>query len=235
MSVALKLYQIDLKTELCADLYPILSAEERSLAEKFQRESLKKQYLTVRVGLRQILAAYLGQSAANLKIVKTEYGKPYLLNYPEIQFNISHSGDTLLLAISTIGAVGIDIEQPKPQLRDFSALVKKCFAASEIIYWHTLADDKKVAEFYRFWTRKEAFVKAVGRGLAIGVQHCEIAATMPPRFVSLPPEYGAVTDWQLFDLNLKTELYGAIVLENAQLPAHFSLPEIISFSINQAY
>jgi 4'-phosphopantetheinyl transferase len=160
--MSLKLYKIDLQTKITADLFHILSPEEQSFAQTIRNETLKKQHIIVRVGLRQILAAYLNRACDKITIVKTEYGKPYLIDYPDIQFNISHSSDTLLVAISRIGAVGVDIEQVKPHRRDFSGLVAKCFAQSEQNYWHSLPDNEKSSEFYRFWTRKEAFVKAVG-------------------------------------------------------------------------
>lgn len=234
MSSELKLYEIDLQTENAPDLFAILSPEERDFAANIRNETLQKQHLKVRAGVRQILAAYLEQAATTVNIAKTVHGKPYLADYPDIHFNISHSAEILLVAISQVGAVGVDIEQAKPQRRDFSGLVAKCFAKSEQDYWQQLSETEKVAEFYRFWTRKEAFVKAVGRGLAMGLEQCVIASGRPPYFISLPENYGLPTDWRLFDLPLKAGLYGALVLENRKIPTDFVLPEIILFEINQA-
>jgi 4'-phosphopantetheinyl transferase len=73
-------------------------------------------------------------------------------------------------------------------------------------------------------------VKAVGRGLAVGLQHCVIAPGTPPYFISLPKNYGKPSDWRLFDLNLKADLYGALVIEN-KIPSSFVLPEITPFDI----
>jgi 4'-phosphopantetheinyl transferase len=234
MSAELKLYEIDLQTEISADLYFILSSEERSFLQRIRNETLQKQHIKVRAGVRLILAAYLKQSCDKINIAKTVHGKPYLPDYPEIQFNISHSGNLLLVAISPIGSVGIDIEQLKPRLRDFSGLVAKCFAPSEITYWNALPESEKAAEFYQFWTRKEAFVKAVGRGLAIGLEQCVIVSGKQPYFLSIPENYGFSSDWRLFDLTLTADLYGAIVLENSKIPTNFVLPEIMPFQINQA-
>lgn len=229
MREKLKLYEVDLQTEITPDLSRILSAEEWSLAEKIRNEGLKKRHIAVRIAVRQILAAYLNQASEKINIAKTVYGKPYLVDFPEIEFNISHSADTLLIAISQIGAVGVDIEQVKPQQRDFSALVAKCFAEPEIAYWNALADSRKVFEFYRFWTRKEAFAKAVGRGLAMGLQECVIAPETPAYFLSIPEAYGQPSDWRLFDLPLKMGLYGAVVLRSGKISSGFVLPEIILF------
>lgn len=234
MRAELQLYEIDLQSEISPDLCSILSPEEQKFAQTIRNETLKKQHIIVRVGLRQILATFLNQAADKINIAKTVHGKPYLLDYPNIQFNISHSGDFLLVAISQIGAVGVDIEQAKPQRRDFSGLVTKCFAESEQNYWQALPECEKTDEFYRFWTRKEAFVKAVGRGLAMGLQDCVIAAGIQPYFLRIPENYGLPSDWRLFDLSLKPDLYGALVVDNCKIPTAFVLPEIIPFDINQA-
>ena len=175
------------------------------------------------------MSNYLNQSSDKINIAKTAQGKPYLPDYPQIHFNISHSGGILLAAISAIGAVGVDIEQAKPQRRDFPGLVTKCFAKSEQNYWNALPETEKTAEFYRFWTRKEAFVKAVGRGLAMGLREFAIVSGASPYFLFLPETYGLTSDWRIFDLSLTTDLYGALVIKNAQT---FTLPDITLFDIN---
>lgn len=231
MGNKLELYKIGLQTEIAADLCHILSPKEQNFAQTIRNESLKKQHLTVRIALRRILASYLKQAATKINLSKTVHGKPYLADYPEIQFNISHSADVLLVAISQVGAVGVDIEQAKFQRRDFSGLVGKCFSQSEIEYWNALPEMEKAAEFYRFWTRKEAFVKAVGRGLAIGLQHCVIDPGKQPYFISLPENYGKPSEWRLFDLPLKEGLYGALVVESSKIPPDFAIPKIIPFTL----
>jgi 4'-phosphopantetheinyl transferase len=226
MSIELTLYKIDLQTDLSTDGDKVLSPEEQRFAQTICNQTLKKQHITIRVRLRQILAAYLNQPKDKINIAKTSYGKPYLVDYPEIYFNISHSAKTLVVAISQIGAVGIDIEQAKKQRTDFSGLVAKCFANSEREYWHNLPEGEKTAEFYRFWTRKEAFVKAVGRGLAMGLQECEIVSGKEPYFLRIPKVYGKNSDWRLFDLFLEYDLYGALVIESKKITTDFVLPEI---------
>jgi 4'-phosphopantetheinyl transferase len=210
----LKLFQVDLSQSVTAELINLLSFEERRFAETMQNPALKSQHLKVRIAVRQILAVYLNQSAAKIRILKTAYGKPYLANYPDCQFNISHSGNTLLVAVGNVIALGIDIEQAKPHRRDFTGLVKKCFAEPEQTFWIQLPDCEKSAQFYRFWTRKEAFVKAVGRGVALGLQSCVIGGNEKPYFVSIPKDCGQATDWQLFDLTLaQPDLYSALAVK----------------------
>jgi 4'-phosphopantetheinyl transferase len=224
--MCVKLYLCRLEGELAEQDYAFLSSDERDYAQTLRYEQVKRRYLRVRVWVRQVFAAYLQQPADKILLAKNAYGKPYLVDYPSVQFNISHSGEHLLIAISSIGAIGVDIEQPRILHTPLTDLVEKCFSNQEISYWQNLPVAEQLAEFYRFWTRKEAFVKAVGRGIALGLPECVIAVDNPPALVSIPPECGSVNDWRLFDLPLPADLCGALVIENRQLPAGFTLPNI---------
>ncbi len=224
--MCVKLYLRRLEGELAEQDYALLSRDERDYAQTLRYAPVKHRYLQVRFCVRQVLAAYLHQPADKIRLAKNVYGKPYLVDYPSVQFNISHSGGHLFIAISTIGTIGVDIQQPRLLHTPLSALVKKCFANQEISYWQNFPVAEQLAEFYRFWTRKEAFVKAVGRGIALGLSECVIAPANPPYWVSIPPECGYAKDWQLFDLLLPEDLYGALVIDNRQLPAGFRLPNI---------
>jgi 4'-phosphopantetheinyl transferase len=132
--------------------------------------------------LQQVLARYI--SAHDLIIERGEFGKPYLRDFPEWQFNVSHSSEKLLIAVSNT-PVGIDIERIKPR-KSFAGLVKKYFALSEQNYWFALPENEKLTAFYDFWTRKEAVVKGIGRGIALGLNRCEIDVNQPNNFLNLP-------------------------------------------------
>ena len=111
--------------------------------------------------LRQVLARYIPEN--DLQIERGEFGKPYLRDFPQWQFNVSHSGEKLLIAVSNL-PVGIDVELIKSR-KLFAGLVRKCFAPSEQNYWFDLPENEKLTVFYDFWTRKEAVVKGIGRGI----------------------------------------------------------------------
>lgn len=133
--------------------------------------------------LRQVLAHYLPEK--NLRIERGEFGKPFLPDFPQWQFNVSHSGEKLLIAVSFEMLVGIDIEKIKPR-NAFNGLVKKCFSLAEQNYWFDLPETEKTTVFYDFWTRKEAVVKGIGRGIVLGLNRCEIDVNSPNQFLSLP-------------------------------------------------
>jgi 4'-phosphopantetheinyl transferase len=133
--------------------------------------------------LRQVLAYYLPEK--NLQIERGEFGKPFLPDFPKWQFNASHSGEKMLIAVSFEMPVGIDVEQIK-QRKSLESLVKKCFSQVEQNYWFALPETEKIAVFYDFWTRKEAVVKGIGRGIAIGLERCEIDVNSTNQFSNLP-------------------------------------------------
>ncbi len=155
--------------------------------------------------LRQILARYTLQNTDELVIECGEFGKPYLRDFPEWQFNVSHSNEKLLIAVSHKNPVGIDIEQLKFR-KSLSSLIKKCFALSEQNYWFDLPENEKIPVFYNFWTRKEAVVKGIGRGIALGLHHCEINVNQPNQFLNLPVN----EKWQTQQIDISPDYCAAI-------------------------
>ena len=116
--------------------------------------------------LRTILAGYTGIAPEKICFAQEAFGKPYIIveDQPyEIKFNLSHSGNTMLVAVGFHKSIGIDVEWWDDRV-DGAAMVQDCFAESERSFWETLPDTERTAIFYQFWTRKESFVKAVGKG-----------------------------------------------------------------------
>lgn len=171
---------------------------------------------STQVLLRQILAHYVRISAAKLIIERGEFGKPYLPDFPEWQFNLSHSGEKLLIAVSDEMPVGIDIEKIKPR-RSLVDLVKKCFAVSEQNYWFALPENEQLNVFYEFWTRKEAVVKGIGRGIALGLNRCEIDTNQPNAFLNLPVN----EIWHTKKIDISPDYGAAIAMPYANVTLNF--------------
>lgn len=190
---------------------PLLADAERRSAEALANPLVKGRHIEVRARLRLILADYLGQDPAQLHIAKTPHGKPYLPDYPQLAFNISHTGNQLVIAVAKHCQLGVDMEHCRPRT-NLTGLVAKCFADGEARHWHSLPESQKTAVFYQFWTRKEAFVKATGRGIALGLQQCVLDHAQPDRFLSVPEGYGGAGDWRVMGLELADRgLCGAMV------------------------
>lgn len=190
----------------------VLDAAEQAQAGKFKNDLLRKRYVEVHGRLRKILAQTLNELPERINIKTAEHGKPYLVDTSELAFNLSHSADVMVIAVGRNCQLGVDIEFCKPRT-SLAGLVDKCFADEEIAYWNKLPEAEKTVEFYRFWTRKEAFVKATGRGIALGLNHCVINPENPTGFLRVPAEYGEASTWHVEDIDLGAGLCSALVTD----------------------
>ncbi len=194
---------------------PLLNEHEKNKASTYTQLDLRQKYINTRGILRLILAPYLDCDPQQISIVTGEYGKPFV---PEqlaksVQFNVSHTGNKLVIVVSNCSEVGVDIEQCKNR-KSLLELVEKCFSDKEANYWNTLPEEQKVDLFYRFWVRKEAFVKAVGRGIGLGLNQCSINPERQDRFTNVPQDYGFASDWKIVDVPLDNVNACAIVTKN---------------------
>ena len=187
----------------------ILDQTEQQHASAFQNEQLYRCYVEIHARLRILLGGVVGETPERLRIHKTEYGKPYLADYPKMAFNLSHTANTMAVAIAYDCELGVDIESCRPRL-NLAALVNKCFADEEKNYWQQLPEPHKMQAFYRFWTRKEAFVKATGRGIALGLKQCVVNPENPAEFLRIPGGYGKSSEWLIQDIAMGDFICGAL-------------------------
>ncbi|MGR8980970.1 MAG: 4'-phosphopantetheinyl transferase family protein [Gammaproteobacteria bacterium] len=195
-------------------LWPLLDTNEQAAAVSIKNAARRVRYVAAHGYLRNLLSETVDEAPQKLRILKNEYGKPFLADYPKIAFNLSHSANFLIIAIGRDCRLGIDIEVCKPRA-NFPALVQKCFGDIEAAWWNSLPESEKIREFYRFWTRKEAFVKAVGRGIALGLNRCIVNPEHPTRWLSVPESCGAASDWHILDINLGREVCCALSADKA--------------------
>ena len=188
----------------------ILDEAEQTHAGKLKNTLLHKRYVEIHGRLRNLLAQMLNQRPEEIRIKIGEHGKPYLADHPELVFNLSHSADRLIIAVSWLCQLGVDIEIGKQRI-NLSGLVDKCFAEEEATYWNKLPENQKKTGFYRFWTRKEAFVKATGYGIALGLNHCVINPENPTEFLRVPDHCGTASVWHAQDIDLGQEIFCAVV------------------------
>lgn len=190
----------------------VLDVAEQTQAGKIKNALLHKRYVEIHGRLRKLLAQTLNQAPEKIRVKKAEHGKPYLADYPELAFNLSHSADRVIIAVGRLCQLGVDIEICKQRI-NLSGLVDKCFADEEAAYWKKLPETQKYQEFYRFWTRKEAFVKATGRGIALGLNKCVINPEKPTEFLTVPTDYGPTSAWRVLDIDLGQEVSCAVVAD----------------------
>jgi len=190
----------------------ILDADEQARAGKFKNDLLRKRYVEVHGRLRNLLAGILNESPEKIRIKTAEHGKPYLVDTPELAFNLSHSADAMVIAVGRNCRLGVDVEFCKPRT-SMIGLVDKCFAEEEIAYWNALPEAQQTVEFYRFWTRKEAFVKAMGHGISLGLSLCVVNPENPTGFLRVPEGCGEASTWHVEDIDLGPGVCSALVAD----------------------
>lgn len=151
-------------------LRALLSDDELAKAQRLVTRELEERSIAAHAALRLILSRYTQTAPQALRFSKTQHGKPYLLaNAHDVQFNLSHSHNRALVAVTRQVDVGIDLERSRDQ-RDIIALATRFFCTSEADALKQLADDQQAKAFYHLWCRKEAVLKATGLGLSAGLK-----------------------------------------------------------------
>jgi 4'-phosphopantetheinyl transferase len=174
------IWQVDLADE-CWDMFSdVLILEEQGKTERFLALKLRQYYRRCRSALRVLLAQYSGQNAGGLRFRYGEFGKPELADH-ELHFNVSHSGNLGLIAIS-LHPVGIDLELMNPLDVNEGLINVLCHPAEKPLF-ECLRVNERYSLFYKLFTRKEAYCKAVG----IGLQR----APSGLRFADLPGSIGS--------------------------------------------
>lgn len=179
-------------------LLQTLAADERARARRMAAPQARR-YVAARGALRAILAGRLGAEPARITLAVHPGGKPHLPDHPSLQFNLSHSGDACVCAVAA-SAVGVDIEQVRP-MDDLLLVARRFFAPGEYEAIARLPAARQPSAFFACWTRKEAFVKALGAGLQAPLHRFEVSvdpAAPALRCSDLPG--GEPVRWQLRNL-----------------------------------
>jgi 4'-phosphopantetheinyl transferase len=198
-----------------------LSADELERAGRFHFERDQKRFILARGMLRQILGHYVGENPQTLRFEYSRFGKPSLAHdagYGKLCFNLSHSADYALYAITPGRAVGIDIEQVRSDVA-IEQVARRFFSPGEVSSIEKLDKGERHEVFFRYWTRKEAFAKAVGEGLSFPLERCDVSS-MPGHGLS---PIGLMDDdpgdprWQGQDLFPGTGYVAAIAVEGGDM------------------
>jgi 4'-phosphopantetheinyl transferase len=143
----------------------LLSAGERERAERFRFERHRRMYVSTHAALRLLLSRYLQVPPLSLTIAADPNGRPVLPYCSGLHFNLSHSGTLALVVASCLAPVGVDIEEIR-DVPDFVDIARRFFAQDEVDQILRLPEAERLSGFFATWTRKEAYVKALGLGLS---------------------------------------------------------------------
>jgi 4'-phosphopantetheinyl transferase len=200
--------------ERLAALNALLSEDERRRAAAYKFAHLRQKYIAAHGVLRELLARYAGQSPTDIHFSQGAHGKPYLSN-SHLQFNVSHAGELALCAVADGRAVGIDIELIRP-MDDLDSVAERFFSAQERMALRELDEEIKVRAFFACWTRKEAYIKAIGLGLAQPLDAFDVAVTpgKPAALLRVEGDPDAPARWAMFDLPAPEGCCGALAVES---------------------
>lgn len=201
-------------------LAALLSPGERARAERFRPPGAWRRFVVAHGWLRRILGAALDADPEALVFGAGPWGKPTLGGpwaAAGIQFNLSHSHELALLAVTTGRALGVDLERLRPIPRA-AQLAERYFAAPERADLARVAGTvEETSTFFRCWTRKEAFVKAQGMGLAWSLDSFAVSCLPgePARLAWCREGIAEADRWQLAELGVGQGYVGAVVVEAA--------------------
>lgn len=189
-----------------------LSLEERARAEKFLFDRDRNAYITARGVLRQLLGCYLQRPRSELQFAYEARGKPFLANPSSDQplnFNVAHSRNIALLAFSAGPSVGVDVEFIRTDIAS-EEIAMRYFAPREVAELRALSPELRPTAFFLGWTRKEAYVKALGDGLQIPLASFCVSLT-PLQPATLESADGS--RWTMRNLSPGPGYAGALVAE----------------------
>jgi len=188
--------------------YATLSHDERQRAGQFHFDLHRDRFIAARGILRMLLGRYLDTLPNSIVFNYGLKGKPSLPSDP-LHFNVSHSEGRALFAFSATTALGVDLEAVRP-LPDVLQIARSAFSTSERKALEALAPELQHQAFFRCWTRKEAFIKALGDGLSFPLDRFSVSLDEPARIIHVDGELAAPSQWTLQHLALHDGFVGAI-------------------------
>jgi len=211
--------RLDVEVEVVHALAVLLSDAERERAGRFAFDRDRNRFIVARARLRQILASRLGVQPELVDLVYGVHGKPALaqgLATSDLRFNLSHSNDIAVYAFSVGREVGIDVEAIRA-MDDADAIAARYFSQFENKVYLALDPEDKVVGFFNCWTRKEAFIKAVGDGLYYPLDRFDVSLVpgQPADILRVEDRSGNECGWHLEAFSPSPGYVAAIVIEDA--------------------
>jgi 4'-phosphopantetheinyl transferase len=208
--------RLDLPPRAVTALAELLSDDEQQRASRLVFHRERGRFIVARARLRQLLGARLGVSPASIEFSYGARGKPALA--PRfagrgVCFNVSRSEDVAVYGFARAGEVGVDVEAVR-ELPDADETAARCFSPRENEAYLALSARDRPLGFFNCWTRKEAFIKAVGDGLSHPLERFDVslAPGEPARIVRLGGRAGEHSGWRMQAFSPAPGFVAAIVI-----------------------
>jgi 4'-phosphopantetheinyl transferase len=217
LSSAVHVWTIPLQVteSVFAPLRDVLSSDELERASRFHFEKDARHFIVARGSLRSILGAYTNSPAADLRFSYSPQGKPSLQHpVSDIRFNLSHSRDLALLAVTRGRDLGVDVEWKNEDV-EIEKLAQRFFSTHEHQSMLNQPEGKRIAAFFRGWTCKEAFLKAQGMGLSRVLSSFDVDMNIgrPARLLATRPDPTEADHWFLQELAIAEQYSAAVAVE----------------------
>lgn len=192
-----------------------LSGDEKLRTNAFRFKRHRNAFLVARGLLRAILGWYLEVPPENVAFQYGPQGKPALCTKVrrDLHFNLAHSEDWVIYAFSRNCEVGVDLELVR-ELPEMESIVDNFLASEERAEFFGMSPEARPEAFFNFWTRKEAFLKAIGKGLSVSLDRVQVslAPDQPAVILSRPGDTSDMSHWTLFRLAPINGYVGALAL-----------------------
>ena len=202
----------------------LLSTEEQQRASRFRFSRDRERFAAARAWLRVLLGSYLNVAPGTLNFSYTEHGKPSLngLHAPEdLHFNISHSDQVVLFGVTLGHAIGVDVERVRYDFEVVS-IARRFFSTAEQKAFSALPGTQHHHAFFDCWTRKEAYVKAVGEGLSHPLHQFDVSLSpgTSTGLLSTRPDPDEVKHWTLAAVDIDPGYSAAVAVRAAGITIH---------------
>ena len=190
-----------------------LSADEWMRADRFLFKKHRAHFVAARGCLRAILAKYMDCKPGELAFFYGEHGKPALAppwDKSQLRFNLSHSAGLALIAVSMRHEIGVDVEHLSRKVGQMKDIAKRFFASGEYERLCTLPRGEQRRAFFCCWTRKEAYLKALGTGLAHSLKNFEVSLGRKAKLLRI--KKGNTEDWTLQHLEPAKGYVGSVAI-----------------------
>jgi 4'-phosphopantetheinyl transferase len=202
-------------------LWNIRSQEEMERAKRYRFEKNRISFVASRGILKTLLSGYLRMAAGKISFAYGPYGKPELAieaSSVPLRFNASHSNGLALFAFALDREIGVDIEYIRRNI-DIEHIAKRFFSSEERAIIEKLPPGMKEKGFFGCWARKEAFLKAIGKGLSFGLDRVEVSVDpgSPASLLRITGSEEETALWSLHDLPAATDYSAALAVKGRGL------------------
>jgi len=197
-----------------------LEPDELNRAGRFHFEKHRRHFIVARGFLRSVVARYLETQPETLRFSYGAYGKPELTSEHVLRFNLSHSHEVALLAVTLDAELGVDVEHIRA---DFASedVARRFFSRAEVEVFNALPKEEQVAAFFRCWTRKEAYIKAIGKGLSQALDAFDVTLAPGMQAALLRAEEEDAERWLMRDVDVGEGYAGALAVERPVAEVRF--------------